>query len=234
MDTDKCEVNCCKTCPNFQQSIFCNSATKSLENIESSKDVKEFKKGSLIFREGTISKGLFCIKTGKIKITQIGNDGKEQIIHLLKSGDILGHRAIFGDNIYAASAYAIEDTKVCYFSKDKFISNAEEDGKLVLKIANILANELKESDKKFTDSAQQSVQTRVVECLLQLQKIYGFETDGKTINISLTREELAAIVGSTRETVTRNLYKLSEDGLIALHKKKIKILDEKKLKKMTF
>ena len=109
----------------------------------------------------------------------------------------------------------------------------ETDGKLILRIAHLLATELKEAEKRITSSAQQSVMVRVSESLLILRKKYGLDTRSGKLNIQITREDLANMAGTTRETATRSLYKLQELGMIRLSGKSIIITDEKKLSAMT-
>ena len=103
------------------------------------------------------------------------------------------------------------------------------DGKLTFKIAQLLAHELKEAEEIITSTAQQPVMERVAKMLIVLQKQYGFLADEATLNIEMKRDDFANMVGSTRETVTRYLYKLKKDGLIDILGKKIKILDYNKL-----
>ena len=105
---------------------------------------------------------------------------------------------------------------VCFIPKGPFINLAEQKGQLVLKIAQLLADELKEAERKITVTAQQPAHDKVGVALHFLVQNYGYERDQSTINISIKREELANLAGTTRETATRQLYKLQEEGIIKI------------------
>lgn len=193
------------------------------------KTCRIYKKGEEIFEEGKHPRGLLCVLNGKIKVYQKGVDGKEQIVHLIHDGNIMGHRALFGDDTYSCSAIALEDSKVCFLPKSEFQELITQNGKLTFKIAQLLADELKEAESNITSAAQQSVMDRIAKTLVNLQKHYGYLEDNKTLNIEIKREDLANMAGTTRETATRYLYDLQKEQLISLEGKKIKINNLSKL-----
>ena len=153
-----------------------------------------------------------------------GVDGKEQIIHLAKQGDTLGYRAILSGDKYSCSALALEDASLCFIAKDVFYSLVEKNAGVALQIINLFSKELKDAERKITSFAQNSIKERLAQSLLLLKENYGLENDGYTINASVTREEIANITGTTRETAIRNLFELNDDGIIELKGKKIKII----------
>ena len=221
-------LNCSK-CKARLQSIFNELSNDDLNALQEMKSFHQLKKGESLFKEGSYPRGLFCLNEGKIKISQVGVDGKEQIVHLVHEGDVMGYRAIFGEDTYSCSAVATDDAKVCFLPKSQFYKMAEKNSKLMLRIAHLLADELKQAERKITITAQQPVIDRIAQCLLFLKKNYGQEADGQTINCLIKREELANMAGTTRETATRMLYKLQKLNLVALAGKKVKITDEKRL-----
>ena len=190
---------------------------------------KAYKKGELIFKEGNYPKGLFCVHSGKIKVAQRGDDGKEQIVHLIHTGDIMGHRAILGDDQYSCSSVAMEVSQVCFIPKDSFNAMVNNNAKLALRIAHLLADELKALEKKVTHSVQNSVKERLAEAIIQLKNNYGLQADNQTINVVVTREDLANLAGTSRETATRYLYEFQSLNVIQLVGKSIKILNENRL-----
>ncbi|HTA27668.1 MAG TPA: Crp/Fnr family transcriptional regulator, partial [Bacteroidia bacterium] len=105
----------------------------------------------------------------------------------------------------------------------------EKDPKLAFKIIHLLSNELKVAERGITDIAHKSVKERLAQGLLLLKESYGFESDDATLNVAMTREDIASIVGTARETVIRTLFELDRDGVIHLDGKKIKIVDQAKL-----
>jgi CRP/FNR family transcriptional regulator, polysaccharide utilization system transcription regulator len=216
----------CRTCAARNKSIFKNLDTITLSQIEEVKTCKQYQKGELIFSEGAYPRGLFCIQSGKIKVTQLGADAKEQIVHLANDGDVMGYRALLGEDTFSCSAIALEDSKVCFIPKNEFQHLIESNGKLTLEIAHLLSDELKEAERKITHTAQQPVKNRIAQALLSLKQNYGVESDGVTINVAIKREELANLAGTTRETATRLLYELQEQKMIELVGKKIKLKNE--------
>ncbi len=223
----------CSACAQFDVSMFHNLDEQSLGQLDGIKKTLHVKKGNLVFKEGAMPKGLFCIRSGKVKLVQMGADGKDQIVQMLKSGDVLGHRAIFGNDVHSSSAEALEDTKICYFPRNLFYELVEHNGKLILKFANLLACELKEAERKITTTAQQSVLVRISECLMVLKEKYGVDDTSHALKIQISREDMANMAGTTRESATRSLSKLKGLGIIELSGKNILILDEKRLVAMT-
>ncbi|HMR89293.1 MAG TPA: Crp/Fnr family transcriptional regulator [Saprospiraceae bacterium] len=223
----------CSTCPQYDVSMFNNLDDQFLGQLDGIKKILHVKKGNLVFKEGAIPKGLFCIRSGKVKLVQMGADGKDQIVQMLKSGDVLGHRAIFGNDVNSSSAEALEDTKICFFPRNLFYELVEQNGRLILKFANLLACELKEAEHKITTTAQQSVLVRISESLILLIEKYGIHNTSHALNIQISRADIANMAGTTRESATRSLSKLKSLGIIELSRKNILILDEKRLLAMT-
>ena len=182
-----------------------------------------------MFHEGKHPRGLFCVQNGKLKVSQIGKEGKEQIVHLIKNGDPMGHRALFDDEIYSCSAIAIDKSQLCFIPKSSFFNLLAEDHSLHTEVTRLLARELKEAEQNITNTGQLSVEIRLINTLIKLCKSFGFEEDQITINVKMSRSDLANLVGTSRETVTRKLYQLEKKKLIRLHRKNIQISSLKAL-----
>lgn len=221
----------CINCNVREKSIFCELNATEVLALDAAKSTVEYKKGDLIFNEGAAPRGLYCLSNGKIKVSQLGVDGKEQIVHLAKDGDVMGYRAILSGDTYSCTATAIEDSSLCFIPKNTFLAMVEGNSKLALQIVHLFSIELKDAEKKITRTAQRPVKERLAQCLLLLKESYGFEEDCVTINVTITREELANIAGTTRETATRLLYELNNDKVIELCGKKIKIISLQNLTK---
>lgn len=220
----------CDLCLQKNYSVFCNAKQESIPEIDDYKTYEIYKKGQLIFRESQPAFGVYCISSGKVKVTKSGEEGKEQILRFAKEGDMLGYRALLGGNSFSVSAIAMEDTKVCYIPKEHFYNVIEHDGEVSREIMKRLSDELKKAQNKIIILSQKSVRERTAETLLFLMGIFGMEKDG-TIKVLLTREETANLIGSATETVIRVLSDLKHEGLIEFSGKKIKILNAKELSK---
>ena len=213
---------------------LCNHRFKSVFNVldedesalmSSKKSCRIYKKGNEIFQEGTLPYGLFCINSGKVKLTQTGVDGKEQIIHLATNGDVMGFRALLGNDKYSCSAIALEDSTICFIPKEVFLPMVESNPKLAMKVIHLFSDMLKDTENNITAIAQRTVKERIAQGLLLLKERYGFEQDGSVINVTISREEIANIAGTSRETAIRTLFELQKENIIELEGKKIKISD---------
>ncbi len=223
----------CHSCKARLLGIFSEMNLDDVMWLDEIKQCKTYKKGDLIFQEGHYPKGLFCVHAGKMKVAQLGDDGKEQIVHLIHTGNVMGHRAILGNDQYSCSSVAMENSQVCFIPKESFERMLQNNAKLALKIAHLLSDELKDLEKKVTHSVQHSVKSRLAESILELMKNYGFMSDGMTIDVKVTREDLANLAGTSRETATRYLYEFQNDGVLLLDKKQIKIVSRKLLEQFS-
>jgi CRP/FNR family transcriptional regulator len=222
----------CHDCDVRVKSVFCHLKEGELVQLDDHKACANYKKGSVIFNQGAYPHGLFCVKTGKVKVFQYGDEGKEQIVRLAREGDILGYRALLSGDKYSCSAESIEDAQVCFIPKNDFLNLLSSSGPLSMQIMKLLSEDLKKAEHKITDLAQKPVRERVAEALLFLKETYGLDTDNQTINVVLSREDIANIVGTATETAIRLLSELKHDNIIALNGKKIAIIDHQKLVKV--
>ena len=219
----------CQHCQARFKSVFCDLNEEDLTELNLSKGCNNFKKGQLIFNQGGFPHGLYCVNSGKIKIAQSGDEGKEQIVRFAKEGDILGYRTLLSGDTYSSSATAIDDSSICFIPKGTFFNLIAKNANLSMEIMKLLAHDLKIAEHKITDIAQKPVRERMAEALLFLKETYGYENDNATINVSLSREEIANMVGTVRETATRLLSEFKDDNIVELAGKKIKILNHQEL-----
>jgi CRP/FNR family transcriptional regulator len=210
--------------------LFVNDLPVELEEqLDAEKKKITLRKDQVLFHEGTTPLGLYCIEEGKIKLNMIGSDGREQIVKLMKSGEIVGYRALMSGDYYSATATAIEETTVCLIPKqiiDKMILNSD---KFLKELIRKLSTDLAQAQQTVTSIAHKSLKQRVAEAIIQLKEIYGFENDGQTIAVVLSREEIAGVVGTATESIIRQLSDLKREGLIELEGKRIRIMNEARL-----
>jgi CRP-like cAMP-binding protein len=219
----------CSHCAKRFTNVFCKAKYDSMSEVNATKECTQYKKGELIFKEGTRPHGVFCVNYGKIKIAQAGEDGREQITRLVKAGDPLGYRALLSGDKYSSSAVVLEDSGVCFIPKDIFLGILQKDSSLALEMMKLLSDDLRKAEMQITHLAQKPVRERIAEAILFIKETYGFEEDGITISATFTREEIANIVGTATETAIRLLSELNKDKIIQLDGKKIIILDLPKL-----
>jgi CRP-like cAMP-binding protein len=189
------------------------------------------KKGEHIFEEGEITKGVFCIKEGVCKLSKLSANGKDQIVKLVKPGELLGQRSMISDEPTNLSAVALEDMEVCFIPKTDVMGFFNNNNGFSMNVMKTICGDLKDADDHMVNMAQKSVKERLAETLLYLEDSFGKNEDG-SLHIQLSRDELAGIIGTATESCIRLLSEMNKNGLIELTGKKITILDKIKLKKM--
>jgi len=219
----------CEHCNARIHSIFKDFKGEQLTVLNDSKTCTHYKKGQYIFTENGFPLGIFCMNHGKVKLTTSGLDGKEQILRLCKDGDILGYRALMSNDRYQCSAVALEDCSICFISKDTFFSLINNHQSLGFEIIKLLSHDLKQAQQHIVTLSQKNVRERMAEALLFIKATYGLQDDGQTINVILSREEIADFVGTSTESAIRLLSEFNQDKIIQLEGKKIKLLNLDKL-----
>jgi CRP-like cAMP-binding protein len=137
----------------------------------------------------------------------------------------MGYKALLSAERYTATAVALEDSSICFIPKDLFMSILQKDASLSFEMMRILSSELRKAELKITHLAQKPVRERLAETLLFIKETYGLEADGITLNVRLSREEIANLVGTATESAIRLLSEFKKDNMIELEGKKIRLLD---------
>ncbi|EKD51445.1 MAG: Transcriptional regulatory protein [uncultured bacterium] len=225
------QIKCaCEQCDAFEHSVFRSLTADESRLFEDSKICNLYKKGQVIFHEGNRPQGLYCVKDGNVKVFKTGVDGREQIVRMAKKGDVLGYRTLIGEEAYTATAAAIVDSQICLIEKQVFFDILRTNNEMLWSFLHLLANELRNAENFIADLAQKTVRERLAEVLLLLKNKYGCQpSDNQTINVVLTRDELASIVGTATETLIRHLSDFKDEQVIEVKGRKIKILNTKKL-----
>lgn len=182
--------------------------------------------------EGNRSNGVYCIHSGTAKLLRVGQNGKSQIIRLAVQGDLIGYRSLLSDEPISATVEAMGDISACYIPKNVLFSFLESNPKFSLNLLKTACHELGEAGKLISDIAQKSVRERLAEVLLMLKSQFGVNEDTGAININLTREEIANMVGTATESVIRLISEFKTDELIDVKGRNITILDEQQLIKI--
>lgn len=191
----------------------------------------EFDKGEFIIKEGSVPNGIFCVTKGKAKLYKNGFNGKEQILRFIQEGDVIGYRSILCDEVFGASATALEKMEISYIPSRAFHKMLEISPKLAFEILKLVSYELGEAGKTITILAQKTVRERLAEILLLLEEKLGVNQEG-FINITLTREEIANLIGTATESAIRLMSEFKTDDLIEVEGRKIKLTNKEKLHKL--
>jgi CRP-like cAMP-binding protein len=189
------------------------------------------KKGELIFEEGESVNGIYCIKNGIGKLSKLSANGKDQIVKLVKPGELLGQRSMISEEATNLSAVALEDMEVCFIPKKEILGFFNENNQFSMNVMKSICGDLKESDDHMVSMAQKSVKERLAETLLYLEETFGKNDDG-SLYVQLSREELAGMIGTATESCIRLLSDFAKNGFVSLNGKKISITDRNKLKRL--
>ncbi|MFA6236355.1 MAG: Crp/Fnr family transcriptional regulator [Bacteriovorax sp.] len=220
----------CENCESRSEGIFCDLNLPELSNISEHKIFNTFKKGQTLFVQGTHPFGIYCVSKGNIKLTKTGPDGKETIVRIIHGGDILGHRSLFCDDDHMATATAMEDTEVCFIDKKFILKVIEENPTVALHVINKLSRDMGAAEKKLSSLHQKNVRERLAELLLSLKATHGVKVDNRwKIELKLTREEMATMIGTANETLIRFMTEFKDAGIIEQDGKILFIKDEKEL-----
>ena len=194
-----------------------------------------YKKGQTIFYEGMMPTGIYCLHSGKIKISKRGNDGKEQIVRFVLEGGLLGIRSLMGGRKYSASATTLEESVVCYIDQKTFFKLTTKYPHISQCVMTLICALLEEAEAKMTSLAQKPVRERLAEGLLILDELFngegGCKADEQEHALSLSREDLANLVGTATETVIRLLSDFKDEKFIEIEGRKVILLDKEGLKK---
>ena len=203
-----------------------------LLKIASCKTSYTIKKGESIFEEGESVNGIYCIKDGVCKLSKLSANGKDQIVKLVKSGELLGQRSMISDEPANLSAVALEDMEVCFIPRNEVLQFFNNNNQFSMNIMKSICGDLKESDDHMVSMAQKTVKERLAETLLYLEDTFGKNENG-SLHIQLSREELAGMIGTATESCIRLLSEFNKAGIIDLNGKRISITDRNKLKRLS-
>ena len=221
--------NSCMNCTKKKYSLLDELSYQELETLERNRSVINYKKGEIIYKEGTKPTGLLCLNEGKVKLIRSISRNNEQIVGLKKPVDFIDVRALMRESLYQNSAKALEDSSVCFIEKDDFYAVVKNNSNLSLKIIRLFADELDKADNRLITMTQKHLHARLAEAILHLLEIYGTMDDEQTINCILKRSDLAGLSNMTTANVIRTLSFFSKEGVIESEKKRIKVKDLKKL-----
>lgn len=202
---------------------------EELGKLSDSKDIHIFKKGEVIFNEGKFASGVYCIKDGVCKSSQLNANGKEQIVKFTKKGDLIGYQSAITNEANTITVTALSDVAACYIPQELIKKPLDENPKFSAAMFKTVCSDLKEANNAITNISTNTVHQRMADLILFLKETYGI-TDTGVIKIQLSRKEIASSVGTATESAIRILSTFKKQGLINLTGKSITILNESELK----
>lgn len=206
---------------------------KEREILRKNATIQHFRKNQMIYCEGDVPADMMCLLKGKVKIFKEGVGGKNQIIRMIRPIQYFGYRAYFAEEPYITGASAFESSTVCLIPMKVVVQLLENNHKLAFFFIKQLSVDLGVADERTVNLTQKHIRGRLAESLLFLLDSYGLEEDGATISIYLAREDLANLSNMTTSNTIRTLSTFVTERIITLDGRKIKIIDENKLRKIS-
>ena len=207
------------------------SGKEALKEFIANRSVSKFKKKQVIYTEGNHPHRLYYVESGKVKTFKTNEEGKELIIGLYSEGEFLGYTALLESTLYKESAEAIEDSEIASIPKSEFDELLNSNPYVLKKFVELLANNVTEKEEKLLGLAYNSMRKKVADALIMLSKKYKMET-GSQFSIHISRENLANIAGTAKESLIRTLSDFKDENLIDIREGSIVILNERKLVNM--
>lgn len=213
--------------------LFSDLAEDELERIAPLFTVKKFRKGTILFLEGDLGDELFVIDSGAVKIYRIDNS-KEIILSLFRDGDYFGEMALLSEGMTrSANAETLEPTVMFTLKRSEFRSFMERSPAICIKLLEFTADRLRKANEQIFDLTFLDVRSRTFKTIARLAAEHGVQRkSGIMINLKLTHQQLANMVGTVRESVTKVLQELQEKGIITIEKKYISVVDMNALKQL--
>jgi CRP-like cAMP-binding protein len=221
----------CESCIIKQFNSLKNLSKEELLRISACKTSKTIKKGDIIFEEGEMLNGVYCVREGIGKLTKLSENGKDQTVTLVVKGELLGQRSIISEERTNLRATALNDMELCFIPKSEIMNDLSNNPNFTLDLLKRMAIDLKEADNVIVNMAQKSVRQRLAEALLNINESFGANADG-TLSILLSREDFASLVGTATESAIRVLSQFKKEKLISTVGKQIKIESLEGLKRV--
>jgi CRP-like cAMP-binding protein len=222
----------CHTCSGRSKGIFCDLKRVELDKLDAEKNANYYKKGQSLFLSGNPPYGLYCIHKGQVKVSKINSDGKETIVRIVGEGGVLGHRSLFSESPYTATATVMSDSVICFVSKSTMQGLIQDDPRLSYKIISRVSDEMGAAEDKLASMARKSVRERFAETLLLLKENFGVQEGSRIkLDVSLTREEMASMVGAASENITRLITDYKNEGYISQEGKVLFVEDVEALER---
>ncbi len=209
-----------KKCP-----LFSGVTEEDLDRLEQICRLRNCNRGEVLFSQGEEAKGFYIIAEGRIKIYKLSADGKERILHIVHPGDSFAEAAIFGDGRYPAFAETLIKSSVVYFPRQEFLDLLHRHAQIAINMVGGLSRFLRQFATQIEELTFKDVPARLAQYLVDLSD----EGNAQSVELPISKSQLASRLGTVSETLSRTLRKLSDEQVLAVNGKIIRILDYDRL-----
>lgn len=213
-------------------SVFARLNEMELELVCEQAYEKKYEEGEIIFFENDSPQKLYLLVSGRVKLSMLSQGGKEKVLTILQAGDILGEMSLFDQDPHPLTAEVIETSRLMVLAWDNLESIIMQKPGLAIKIIKALSKKTRLLTSQVRGLVFQDAEGRLASLLQRFSRDFGIKVkSGTMIELVLTHQEIANLLGASRVTVTKVLNQFRDEGLIKLYKRKIVIIDEKELAK---
>ncbi len=202
--------------------LFKGIPEDQLEDVKKISVEKNYRKGQAIFSEGDDGDGFYILAVGKVKVFKVSMEGKEQIFHIFGPGEPFGEVPVFTGQRFPASASAIAKSSVLFFPRDAFVDLIYQNPSLSLNMLAVLSKRLRQFTVQVENLSLKEVPGRLAAYLLLLSEEQGGKDQ---VELNISKGQLASLLGTIPETLSRIFTKMSQKELIQLKGKNVNILD---------
>jgi CRP-like cAMP-binding protein len=212
------------------ESVLENLSLADTDLLMAHQTEQAYRKGEIIFREGTLPSGIFYIKEGKVKKYKVDKENREHIIYVANSGELFGYHAVLAEDRFPDSAATLEQSKIIFIPKEDFLEAVQRSGTLSRRLLKTLSHEFAVLANNLSLFGQKSVRERLALQLIVLREKYKVNFQpGTPVEISMSRDDLASLVGTVRENIVRVLSEFKREEVLETKGRKIIVNDVKKL-----
>lgn len=222
----------CENCIVRQFNALRAMNKKELKAVSDSKEVRKIKKGDFLFKEGENLNGVYCVKDGVSMLSKLSSNGKNQIVKVATKGEMLGQRSLVAEEQANLSAKALADMEVCFIPKGHIAPTLQRNPDFGIEILRHMAHDLKAADEVIVNMSQKTVKQRLAATFLYLHQNFGTDNAG-FLKLTLSREDLADIVGTATESAIRMISDFKKQGWIKTTGKQIGVVDKQALEALS-
>ncbi len=213
--------------------LFQELTGEELKQVDQMSEMLTFKRGQQIFFHGGPGGYVYCLKSGRVKISRLSQEGKELILDIVMPGEIFGEILVGGEAAEDTMAEAMEDTQICLIPRNRFEQLLRVHPNLSFHLIKLIGLRLRRIESRIEDLVFKDVQGRLATILLQLARDHGIrDSRGILLRPRLTQQQLASLIGASREVVNQTLAEFKRQGLIAIEGRRIIISDQEALAKL--
>jgi len=206
--------------------VFQNLDPEELELLCTNSYAKFYEKGEVIFFENDSVKKLYLLVNGKVKLSMLSAEGKEKVLTILQEGDIFGELSLFDEDPHPLTAEVMDDARLLIIPWNEMEKMIQDRPSLAIKIIEALSKKTRLLTSQVRELVFQDAAGRLASLLSRLAEDFGREIEaGTVIDLVLTHQEIANLIGSSRVTVTKLINRFIDDGVITIKKRKIIIID---------